>query len=184
MKTPILQTERLTLRPVTLADAPAVQKYFNDWEIIRHLSLMVPWPYPDDGAEIFLAKALLRMKEEGHHVWAITLKKPGPGEAIGLVDFGIGRETDDRGFWLARPFQGKGYMTEAITAVQDYLFFEEGLERFYVRNAKSNSGSRRVKEKTGAVFLRIIEFPHHDGDTQSEVWEVTRENWAKLRNRS
>ena len=72
-------------------------------------------------------------------------------------------------------------MTEAVTAVQDFLFFELGIDRLVVVNAKTNKASRRVKEKTGARFLGIMEFEHHEGGSESEKWEVTRETWRKLR---
>lgn len=185
MKTPVLETERLILRPVTLEDAPAIQKYFNDWEIIKNLATHVPWPYPEDGALTFLRENMLpRMRDKGHLCWAIALKG-GEGEAIGLIDFAMTRaDHGDRGFWLARPFQGRGYMTEAINAMQDYLFFDLKIDRIVVCNSLANPGSRRVKEKTGAVYLGLCEIEHHSGGNVSQKWEVTRENWAKVRGRS
>jgi len=53
MDTPTLQTDRLILRPLALPDAPAIQRHFSNWNVIRNLSKVVPWPYPDDGAETF-----------------------------------------------------------------------------------------------------------------------------------
>lgn len=184
IKTPTLETDRLIVRPLTLDDAPAVQKYFNDWEIIKNFSKVVPWPYPDNGAEDFIKNnALPRMRDKGHMIWAMTLKE-NAGETIGIIDFGYERSLShgDRGFWIARPFQGQGLMSEAIAAVNDYLFFELGLEKFTVVNAKSNIASRRVKEKTGAVFIGLTELEHHRGETEAELWEVTRESWGRMKN--
>lgn len=182
MKTPILETECLILRPVTLDDAPAIQKYFNNWDIVQHLATVIPWPYPDDGAESFVRDQCLPAMEKGESfVWVITLKS-GDGEAIGVIDFHGRQRTGggDRGFWIGVPFQGKGYMTEAIAATNDFLFFEAGIERFVVFNAKVNVRSRRVKEKTGAKFLEIVRLNHHSGTSETEKWEVTRENWEKF----
>jgi hypothetical protein len=47
---PQLQTPRLYLRPLMLADAHQTQLLFPHWEIVRYLSSVVPWPYPPDGA--------------------------------------------------------------------------------------------------------------------------------------
>ncbi len=44
--TPTLETPRLLLRPLDLADAAQVQLLFPHWEIVRHLAAQVPWPYP------------------------------------------------------------------------------------------------------------------------------------------
>ena len=54
-ETPTLLTKRLILRPLTMSDAPAIQRHFNNWNIIQHLAQVVPWPYPEDGAVTFIA---------------------------------------------------------------------------------------------------------------------------------
>ena len=114
-------------------------------------------------------------------VWAIA-EKQGSGQLIGVIhymaeDTGAGH----RGFWLGGPWQGRGYMTEAVIAVQDYLFLELGLERVVVTNSVNNPASRRIKEKTGAKWLGRISFPHRDGCDESEAWEITREEWCRFR---
>ena len=63
MQTPLFKTERLILRPITLSDAPAVQKHFNNWNIIQNLSTAVPWPYPPDGAESFIRAELQKIAD-------------------------------------------------------------------------------------------------------------------------
>jgi [ribosomal protein S5]-alanine N-acetyltransferase len=117
-------------------------------------------------------------------VWAIALRER-PDDLIGSVDF---RASDEghghRGFWLTEPLQRRGYMTEAVAAVQDHLFFDVGIERIRVTNSMGNTASRRVKEKTGAVRIGEAEIAHHEGGTAAEVWEVTRERWAEIRGRA
>lgn len=176
MKTPILKTDRLILRPVVMEDAPAIQKYFANWEIIRHLSTSVPWPYPEDGAESFVQETLSKPEGEQYN-WAIT-EKGGTDELIGLIDFRTKLHNDgNRGFWMAIPYQGKGYMTEAVDAVNDFVFNVLGIQSYIVSNVASNIGSRRVKEKTGAEFLGYVELAHHTGETKTEQWKVTKESW-------
>ena len=48
--TPTLETPRLLLKPLELADAEQTQILFPQWEIVRYLDKIVPWPYPPDGA--------------------------------------------------------------------------------------------------------------------------------------
>jgi [ribosomal protein S5]-alanine N-acetyltransferase len=181
MKTPILKTKRLILRPVSLEDAPAIQRHFSTWNIIRNLAPPVPWPYPPDGAENFVrTDALVRMAAGTAFIWAITLKTE-PKEAVGIVDLRIdSRSQGNRGFWLAEHLHGQGYMTEAVAAVNDFVFSKTEIDNFTVVNAKSNAASRRVKEKTGARFVRMGELLHHSGETEAEIWEVSREEWLRL----
>ncbi|MCB9983975.1 MAG: GNAT family N-acetyltransferase [Rhodospirillales bacterium] len=185
MKTPILETQRLILRPISLDDAPAIQKHFNNWEIIQNLSMQVPWPYPDDGAETFIRDSVLpRIAEKGNMIW-VLVSKFGSDEAIGIIDFGQNEtKHGDRGFWIAEEFQGQGLMSEAVVCVNDFLFFELGLEKFRVTNAKNNEASRKVKQKTGAQFIGMQKLKHHNGEEESEIWEVTRENWARIRDKT
>ena len=72
-------------------------------------------------------------------------------------------------------------MTEAISAVNDFAFHSLGIESFFVCNVATNEASRRVKQKTGAEFVGYIELLHHDGQSRSEKWKVTRGNWLKQR---
>ncbi len=51
---PTLYTRRLILTPLQLSDAAAVQQLFPQWEVVRYLDSRVPWPYPDDGALVYV----------------------------------------------------------------------------------------------------------------------------------
>jgi ribosomal-protein-alanine N-acetyltransferase len=179
MQTPVIQTRRLILRPMALSDAPAIQRHFNNWNIIQNLATVVPWPYPDDGAVSFLKRELAKIAagEEIYH-W-VLVPRASDGEAIGNINFRprAGDRKGNRGFWLAEPYWKKGLMTEAVAAVNDFAFLTLGLESFVVCNVASNVASRRVKQKTGAEFLGHIELLHHNGESQSEQWKVTRESW-------
>ncbi len=114
----------MILRPLALSDAPAIQRHFNNWNIIRHLARVVPWPYPDDGAETFIKQQLDRIAAgEENYQWVLVLRS-GDGEAIGNIDFRprAERREGNRGFWLAEPYWNRGLMTEAIAAVNDLPF--------------------------------------------------------------
>jgi [ribosomal protein S5]-alanine N-acetyltransferase len=45
-----LDTRRLSLRPLELADAEQTPRWFPHWEIVKFLANRIPWPYPADGA--------------------------------------------------------------------------------------------------------------------------------------
>jgi len=165
--TPTLQTERLILRPLAMSDAPAIQRHFNNWNIIQHLAQVVPWPYPENGAETFIARELERVAAgQVIYNWMLVLR--GGDDPKG-----------NRGFWLAERYWNQGLMTEAVTAVNDFAFRVLGVDVLHVCNAVTNEASRRVKQKTGAEFVGFIELPHHNGQTRAEKWRVTRKNWLR-----
>jgi ribosomal-protein-alanine N-acetyltransferase len=182
MNYPELETSRLRLMPLSLTDIPGIQKHFSHWEIIQHLSDRVPWPYPADGAKQFVTDISLPAIERGEQlVWAIRLKTH-PDETVGVIDYRYeGNLYGNRGFWLAKHLHGQGYMTEAITSFQDYILLERGVESFIVHNATDNPASRRLKEKTGAVFLGEVILSHRNGCNTAEKWVITREGWLALR---
>jgi [ribosomal protein S5]-alanine N-acetyltransferase len=179
MDTPTILTERLVLRPLALSDAPAIQRHFNNWNIISNLATVVPWPYPDDGAETFIKQHFEKIAAgEEIYQWVLVLQS-GDGQPIGNIHFRprVDSPKGNRGFWLAEPYWNRGLMTEAIASVNDFAFRTLGIESFYVCNVASNTASRRVKQKTGAEFVGFIELPHHNGQSKAEQWKVTRESW-------
>jgi RimJ/RimL family protein N-acetyltransferase len=76
-------------------------------------------------------------------------------------------------------------MTEAVLPITDYAFDSLGFERLFFSNAVGNQRSRRVKEKTGARFLRTepanFVNPIYAG---REVWELTKDEWRAFKSRS
>jgi RimJ/RimL family protein N-acetyltransferase len=174
---PVFETERLILRGVTLEDAPSIQHYFNDYELVRELAARAPWPYPANGAIDFLTKTVLPRQGKDHWVWGIFLRE-NPAELIGIIDLWRRERPENRGFWLARKFWGKGIMTEAVAPVTAYAFNVLGFERLVFSNAVGNIRSRRIKEKAGARWLRSepAQFisPYY---TEREIWELTKADW-------
>ncbi len=186
MNTPNFETQRLIVRPPTMEDCPSLQKHFNNWNIIQHLGTQVPWPYPDNGAEFFLQENILpRMAKGRCHAWVI-IQKDGPDEAIGFIDFQeqASDRHGNRGFWLSEDFHGRGIMTEALMPIHDFVFTGLGVTRFTICNVLGNEASRRVKQKTGAVFLEEIDLPHNNGVNRAEMWEVTIESWEAIKRQS
>jgi RimJ/RimL family protein N-acetyltransferase len=174
---PVLETERLILRPLELADAPAVQKTFPQWEIVKHLSsASIPWPYPPDGAMTFIRDiALPAMREGSEWTWSLR-PRSGPDALIGLIGLYDTSEAN-RGFWLAPEWQGKGLMSEAVEVVTDFWFTTLGRPLMRIPKAAPNLASRRISEKTGMRLVETGEKDYVCGRLPMEVWEITREEW-------
>jgi [ribosomal protein S5]-alanine N-acetyltransferase len=179
---PALETPRLVLCPLELADADQVQQIFPQWEIVRYLNAVVPWPYPPDGALAYIRDRALPAAARGDE-WHWTLRpKTQPGLIIGAIAL-IRGETDNRGFWIAPPWQRQGLMTEAVVAVNDYWFDVLGFPILRAPKAIANVASRRISEKTGMRIVALEERNLISGHLPSEVWEITAEEWRATRGR-
>ena len=171
--TPTLQTERLLLRPIVIEDAPAIQRQLSHENVVRYLA-SVPWPYPEDGAEQYLREILLPAVAADEQLsWAITLKELGT-ELIGAIDYlHEATHTGNRGFWLAEEFWGRGLMTEAVAAVEGYIFGELAVTSMIVTNAQANTASSRLKHRIGARLIEVRDDSYATGTYPTEVWEIT-----------
>ena len=174
---PGFTTERLLLTAVRLEDAAAYAVHFVDYEVIRHLSSKVPWPYPPAGVEEFLRDVIMPVQGLSRWTWAIR-RKSEPDVIIGCIDLWREGCPEHRGFWLGRKFWVKGYMTEAVIPILDYAFGPLGFETLVFSNAHGNDRSRRVKEKTGATFIGLRPASFVDpAYTEAETWSLSKQQW-------
>jgi [ribosomal protein S5]-alanine N-acetyltransferase len=174
-----LETPRLLLRPLELADAEQTQKLFPQWEIVKYLARRVPWPYPDDGALTYYRDSALPAMERGDEWhWSLRLKSD-PAQHIGCISLMKGEY--NRGFWLGLPWQRQGLMSEAVDAVTDYWFDVLEFPVLRAPKAVANTASRRISEKGG---MRVVTVEEHDsvsGRLLTEIWEITAEEWRAHR---
>jgi RimJ/RimL family protein N-acetyltransferase len=179
--TPVLETPRLVLRPLELADADQVQLLFPHWELVKYLAAVVPWPYPPDGARTFYEQVALPAIARGEEWnWSIRLRS-NPDQLIGSIRLRPDGDGENRGFWLGLPWQGQGLMTEASEAVTDFWFNTLNFPVLRVAKAVANTTSRRISEKQGMRVIAMIERDYVAGRLPAELWEITAEEWNAQR---
>lgn len=139
-----LTTERLVLRPFTLADAPAVQRLAGAREIALN-TLLIPYPYPEGAAEAWISKP----RDPNDITFAITLRDT--DELVGAMGLAIGREHGraEIGYWIGVEHWNHGYATEAAREVMRYGFEELNLNRIFAMYFARNAASGRVMQKLG-----------------------------------
>jgi [ribosomal protein S5]-alanine N-acetyltransferase len=180
MTTPSLETPRLILRPLSLADADQIQRIFPHWDVVKYLNDRVPWPYPADGARQFIEEvALPAVARGGEWLWTLRLKSE-PNQAIGIIHLKRG-DTENRGFWIGVPWQGQGLMTEAVEVVTDFWFNTLMFAVLRVPKATANTASRRMSERSGMRVVATIERGFVAGVLPADVWEITAEEWNARR---
>lgn len=152
MSLPTLKTQRLVLRPFTLADAPTVQKLCSAYEVAAK-TLSMPHPYPDGTAEAWIATHGPDWKDKIWLTLTLTLKKDEtePQDIMGAVSLKLCSIHQRAGlaYWLGMPYWNHGYMTEAVYALVKYGFEELNLNRIEAGHHLTNPASGRVMQKIG-----------------------------------
>ena len=157
-----LQTPRLLLRPWKESDAEALYALAKDPAV----GPAAGW-YPHKSAE------------NSREVIRTVLSEPGTFAILGRRDGllrgscgffpancqGAGAGELEIGYWVGRPFWGRGIAPEAVEALLAHCFTALGAERVWCAYFEGNEKSRRCQEKCGFR-------PHH---TEDLFWEVTQE---------
>lgn len=178
--TPTLETRRLLLRPLELADAEQIQAIFPRWEVVRLLAARVPWPYPSDGAYHYIRDIALPAVARGDEWhWMLRLKTK-PDQLIGCISLMKG-DKDNRGFWLGLPWQRQGLMSEACEIVTDFWFETLRFPVLRAPKAVGNIASRRISEKSGMRPVATEERDYVSGRFLAEIWEITADEWRARR---
>ena len=150
MNFPILETERLVLRKLKIADADAMYIYASNDDVTKYV-LWDSHTSPEQ-TKRFL-QFMIDKYEQENYAWAVTLKDS--DEFIGTIDY-VMLDKKERigeiGYALSHLYWGKGYMSEAAKAILHYGFTELHLERIQARCFTENIGSERVMQKAGMVY--------------------------------
>ena len=145
------RTPRLLLRPGFPEDAPALAGAIGDEAIIRNLSV-VPWPYTLRDAEAFIASP----KDPVLPYFLIFERTAGEPRLVGAC--GLGRRPSgavELGYWIARPFWGRGFATEAGRALVD-IAGALRLRQLEASHFIDNPASARVLEKLGFESTGLV----------------------------
>ena len=150
MNFPLLETERLQLRPFTGNDSDDLHRHWIDPDVRKYL-----W---DDAiitrkqaAEVVEA-SIASFAAEGFGFWCVSCKDdPALIGFCGLRRFGDGQEVEAL-YGIAPEHWGNGLAVEAGAAVLRYGFEQAGLARIYAGADLPNAASFRVMEKLGMVY--------------------------------
>lgn len=149
---PELETERLLLRKMRLADAPAVFAYASDPDISRYVSWETHRTVRD--SEDFLRHVTGGYERGDLLAWGLVLKED--GAFVGTCGLDAGYEPEharaEMGYALSREHWGRGLMPEAVRTVLAFGFGSLGLNRVQARCAAENLASARVMEKVGMTY--------------------------------
>ena len=144
-----LQTARLRLEPLTAETARAILAGDLSGLAAAGLAAADGWPHEDT------ADGLAMAVEAGYPPgWLITAGGAvigdcgthGPVDEAGRVEIGYG---------LAAPSRGRGYGSEAVLAVADWLLSQPGVRQVLAHTLTDNAPSRRVLEKADFTYVGL-----------------------------
>ena len=163
-----LHTSRLVLRSARAEDAPCFALGVSDFAVARWLTPL-PFPFTLAMASDFLRSAPAANPDRS--LFIVDL--PGRG-LVGCVALG-----PELGFWIARPHWGKGFATEAASAIIDWHFAHSRADAVVSSAQHDNRPSLRLKAKLGFVETgRDMRFSHALQHNVAHVLtRLTREDW-------
>ncbi len=165
-RNPTIVTARLTLRLPRADDVDDLVAGIGDPAVARMLA-RIPQPYRRRDAEAFVALAR-RRADAGK---SLNLAIVHGGRVVGGIGLNDMPCTTELGYWLARPFWGRGFATEAGAAVLAYGFEVLGLKLVRSGVYTENRASLGVQRKLGFAVIgrslrhslaRRADVPHTD----------------------
>ena len=151
----ILETERLSLRRLTVEDGEFMLELLNDPSWLRFIGDKGVRTL--DAARDYISQSLVAMyKRLGFGLYLTELKDEGvPVGICGLIKRDA-LEDVDIGFAFLPQFRRQGYAYESAAAVMEYGKRTFGFNRLAAITAPDNYGSAKLLEKLGFNFERTI----------------------------
>lgn len=176
-----LYTERLILRPWEEADAENLYLYAKDPDI-GPIAGWNPHTSVEDSLKILQEILIvpetyaLCLKEDNRAVGAVGLMQ---GENSNLA---VGDREGEIGYWIGKPFWGRGLMPEAVNEVIRHAFVDLGLEVLWCGYFEGNAKSKRCQEKCGFTYHHTNKDIYWDitDDIRTEnVTRLSKEDWKR-----
>ena len=177
-----LETDRLMLRPWTKTDAESLYEYAKDPAV----GPIAGWPPHQSIAE---SLNVIQHVLNGPQCYAICEK--GSGKAIGSIELKLNGHTDmtekedecELGYWLGKPFWGRGYVPEAATELLRHGFETLGMTAIWCGYYDGNAKSKRVQEKLGFDYHHTcaeVDVPLMNETRVGHTNVLTKEKWEAM----
>jgi len=149
------ETERLLLRPLTLDDAPRIERLAGD-KLVAASTLNMPYPYEREMAEDFVHATRTDLNKR--HGFVLCIADKTTNDLLGCIGLTPAYRHDaaELGYWMGVPYWGKGYTTEAARRMIQFGFEEVKLNRVFALCFSDNPASARVLEKSGMKHEGVL----------------------------
>lgn len=154
----IAQTERLLIRHLEIADAAFALELLNTLGWLQNIGDRKV--YNLEQAEQYLLNGPIKSYAlNGFGIWLLELKEDKARIGMcGLIKR-EGLELPDLGYALLPAYEGKGYVSEAASAVLNYANHTLQIPKIFAITNPDNERSIKVLEKQGFVFEKNFSLP-------------------------
>ena len=139
--------------PTALEHAPAIQRLASHPDVAA--TTLIPHPYAEDGAVRFIEDIALPGRVAGTEYALVIVADGKVVGHISVKNVDRARDEGEIGYWIGRPYWGRGYASEAVRLMVAFAFEELGLRRLYAHVLAHNPASGRVLEKAGFVPVAL-----------------------------
>ena len=156
-KVPVLETERLILRPLSIADLEAVFKWSGDPRVNKYMIYPL-YKSIEDGREWLESL----YKDDDKKDFGFVLKETGELVGSGGIYYHPDKKVWGIGYNLSYDYWNRGLVTEAMQKIISWA--RENFEVHCIAGtfAIENIGSQRVMEKLGMTFYEDTEYSKLD----------------------
>ena len=167
MITPILETEKILLRPLKVSDAEVIYK---NWTTDPDVAQFMRWSVHEsvDETIAWLTKVEANISSEKVYEWGFVLKETNELFGSGGIYYNDDFNMFELGYNIMKRYWGLGLTTEASKAIIDFAVKELKETQFLGRYVKGNDASRRVLEKLGFVYQKNGKSESFDGKRKFE----------------
>jgi len=146
---PVIETERLILRPLRKSDVGMLEMYSND-ERVAKMTRTIPHPLPPGAADALIQTSHSETRTED--IWAVDGTPQGLGELMGLIGLEqMDREQSEVNYWIAPSFWNTGLASEAVRGLIETNPHDD--KTMFASVFQDNPASGRVLTNNGFEYL-------------------------------
>ena len=174
----------ITLKQIEMEDAPVIFRIID-----AQRDYLGPWlPFVEQTRELsdtesFVKSVVGAPSDRFEYIFTIRARN----EMAGLIGFKLSDRANRKteiGYWLSRPFQGRGIMTRSVSCLLDFAFDKLEMNRVQIKCAAGNQPSIKIPLRLGFRSEGI----ERDGEllsgeryTDLEVFSILKREWEANR---
>lgn len=163
MITPILETDRILLRPLRISDA---EEIFNNWTSDPDVTKYLQWNthHSIDSTIKWLSFEEEKIANDSSYQWGFVYKENNEIFGSGRFYYNDEHKMFEQGCAMMKKYWNQGLATEASKAMIDFAFNELNQTRLFASHAKENTAPRAVLEKVGFAYQKDGKYSSFDGE--------------------